>query len=239
MHIRVAISLADIEIQFLDCCQMMGKLSTNIVMVPDSLGEFVWNLAFWDQLCMALNHPICCICQCKFLNNRISGRKCIRLLRTRFSGVVYQWRGVQMARHLLTAKFSTSARSAISPISKLNWNEEKCTQEPIWYESKIYGGDRGFLKVAREIVGSVVSGNNGAALPPSFFLGGNFFYVGQIDKAKERTNGEPDRPKRHFFAQERKWMTLHKLHLRTPSPPPSPTFCMPPCCSRRADLKKQ
>ena len=23
----------------------------------------------------ALNHPICCICQCKFLNNRISGRK--------------------------------------------------------------------------------------------------------------------------------------------------------------------
>ena len=28
----------------------------------------------------ALNHPICCICQCKFLNNRISRRKCIRLL---------------------------------------------------------------------------------------------------------------------------------------------------------------
>ena len=27
----------------------------------------------------ALNHPICCICQCKFLNNRISRRKCIRL----------------------------------------------------------------------------------------------------------------------------------------------------------------
>ena len=29
-----------------------------------------------------LNHPICCICQCKFLNNRISRRKCIRLLRS-------------------------------------------------------------------------------------------------------------------------------------------------------------
>ena len=27
----------------------------------------------------ALNHPICCICQCKFLNTRISRRKCIRL----------------------------------------------------------------------------------------------------------------------------------------------------------------
>ena len=27
----------------------------------------------------ALNYPICCICQCKFLNNRISRRKCIRL----------------------------------------------------------------------------------------------------------------------------------------------------------------
>ena len=52
MHIRVAISLADIEIQFLDCYQMMGKLSTNIVMVPDSLGEFVSNLAKCKTNCV-------------------------------------------------------------------------------------------------------------------------------------------------------------------------------------------
>ena len=34
MHIRVAISLEDIEIQFLDYCQMIGKLSTNNAMLP-------------------------------------------------------------------------------------------------------------------------------------------------------------------------------------------------------------
>ena len=51
MPIRVAISLADIEIHFLDCCQMMGKLSTNFAMVPDSLGEFVSNLASCETNC--------------------------------------------------------------------------------------------------------------------------------------------------------------------------------------------
>ena len=40
IHIRVDISLADIEIQFLDCYQLRGKLSTNIAMEPDPFGEF-------------------------------------------------------------------------------------------------------------------------------------------------------------------------------------------------------
>ena len=51
MPIRVPISLADIEIHFLDCCQMMGKLSTNFAMVPDSLEEFVSNLAYCKPYC--------------------------------------------------------------------------------------------------------------------------------------------------------------------------------------------
>ena len=51
MPIRVPISLADIEIHFLDCCQMMGKLSTNFAMVPDSFEEFVSNLAYCQPGC--------------------------------------------------------------------------------------------------------------------------------------------------------------------------------------------
>ena len=51
---RVAISLADIEIHFLDCCQMMGKLSTNFAMVPDSFEEFVSNLAYCKTYCVFL-----------------------------------------------------------------------------------------------------------------------------------------------------------------------------------------
>ena len=82
------------------------------------------------------------------------------------------------------------------------------SQEPIWCESKIYGEDRGFLKVAPEIVGSVVSRNNGTALSlsPSFFLGGNSLYVGQIDKAKEGADASRAArpPKKAFFAHEGK-----------------------------------
>ena len=39
----------------------------------------------------ALNHPICCICQCKFLNNRISRRKWYRLVNSRaiYCGITY------------------------------------------------------------------------------------------------------------------------------------------------------
>ena len=76
------------------------------------------------------------------------------------------------------------------------------SQEPNWCESKIYGEDRGFLKVASEIVGSVVSRNNGTALSlsPSFFLGGNSLYVGQIDKAKEGADASRGGPlKKAFF----------------------------------------
>ena len=52
MHIRVAISLADIEIYFLDCYHILGKLSTNIAVVPNSLEEFVWNLAYCKFRCV-------------------------------------------------------------------------------------------------------------------------------------------------------------------------------------------
>ena len=51
MHIRVAISLVDIEIHFLDIYQIIGKISTNIALVPDSLGEFVCNLAYCKINC--------------------------------------------------------------------------------------------------------------------------------------------------------------------------------------------
>ena len=42
MPIRVPISLADIEIQFLNWCQMIGKLSANNAMVSESFGELVY-----------------------------------------------------------------------------------------------------------------------------------------------------------------------------------------------------
>ena len=52
MHIRGPIYMADIEIQFLDCFQMMANLSTNIAVAPDSLEKFVRNIAIRDELCM-------------------------------------------------------------------------------------------------------------------------------------------------------------------------------------------
>ena len=58
MPIRVAISLADVEIHFLDCCQMMGKSSTNFAMVPDSLEELVSNLAYCKTNCVRASDAI-------------------------------------------------------------------------------------------------------------------------------------------------------------------------------------
>ena len=54
MHNRVAISLAAEGIQFLDCCQMIHQLSTNMAMVSDSLEELVYLTAFWAQVCQGI-----------------------------------------------------------------------------------------------------------------------------------------------------------------------------------------
>ena len=48
LTIRVAISLADIKIQFQDWCQMMGKRTTQITLHSDSCEEFVSNLAYCE-----------------------------------------------------------------------------------------------------------------------------------------------------------------------------------------------
>ena len=55
MPIRVPISLADIEIQFLNWCQMIGKLSANNAMVSESLGELVYLTAYCKFTCVWSN----------------------------------------------------------------------------------------------------------------------------------------------------------------------------------------
>ena len=52
MPIRVPISLADVEIQFQNCCQMIGKLSANNTMVSESLGELVYLTAYCKINCV-------------------------------------------------------------------------------------------------------------------------------------------------------------------------------------------